>query len=114
MVLVLAGMLVVTWLLFWSGSDDAEWPRVVDPAAARRAATILCQDAGGWRELQPAEWPEALVALRPASISVSHERLYVALVPVSGGKTQFHGYYVWPDTAVRPGSGVEREESDSK
>ena len=52
--------------------------------------------------------------MHPASISVSHKRIYVALVPVPSGRTRFHGYYIWPDTTTRPGNGIEREESDGE
>ena len=99
-------------LSFWGDPGKAEWPPILDPVGLRRAATALCRGAGGWRELQPVEYPAALVALHPASISVSRERVYVALVP--GGRTRFHGYYIWPDTVDRPDGGVTREESEGE
>ena len=98
---------------WWRGSQGlAEWPPITDPTALRREAATLCKDAGGWRELQPAEYPPAMTRLlHPASISVSSERVYVALVPVPG-RRRFHGYYIWPDTTERPDGGIAREESD--
>lgn len=91
-----------------------EWPPVADPAALRREGTALCRGAGGWHELQPAQYPPAVTALHPASVSMSGERMYVELVPVAGGRTRFHGYSVWPGTADRADGGITREESDGK
>ena len=114
-ILALAAMLAVgAGLARWGQGGQAEWPPIADPAGVRRAATILCRGAGGWRELQPSEYPAALVALHPASVSVSRERVYVALVPTPGGRTRFHGYFVWPETADRPDGGIEREESNQR
>ena len=93
----------------WAAST--EWPPITDPASLRREATKLCQDSAGWHELQPAQYPPAMLALHPASIRVSGERVYVALVP--GARShRFHGYYIWPDTASRADGGIEREESN--
>ena len=98
---------------WWQGGRSrVEWPPITDQAAIRKEAATLCQGAGGWRELQPAEYPPVMTrVLHPASISVSRERVYVALVPVPGGK-RFHGYSVWPATVERPDGGITREESD--
>ena len=104
---------IVVGLLGWNGVRRAEWPPITDPAALRREAGVLCRDGGGWRELQPAQYPPAMTRLHPASIQVSGERVYVGLVPVPGG-ARFHGYYIWPDTVKRPDGGIEREESEGK
>ena len=87
-----------------------EWPTIADPAALRREASVLCKHEGGWRELQPSEYPPAMTKLYPASIEVSGERIYIGLVPVPGG-ARFRGYYVWPDTTARADGGIAREES---
>ena len=91
-----------------------DWPPITDPAALRREATALCQGGGGWRELQPAEYPPAMTALHPASISISSERVYVALVPGAGGRQRYHGYYIWPDRVNRADGGIVREESNGE
>ena len=101
--------------IVWSGGfGRAEWPPITDRAALRREAAALCREGGGWHELQPAQYPPAMVALHPQSINVSGERVYVALVPVPGGRTRFHGYYIWPDTVDRADGGITREESDGE
>ena len=105
------GFLVIFGGLSFLPSDAKTWPTITNPAALRREAATLCRREMGWRELQPTEYPPAMLKLRPQSISVSGERVYVALVPVHGGK-RFHGYYIWPDTTVRSGGGIEQEESD--
>lgn len=95
------------------GRGRAEWPRITNPAALRREATALCRDGGGWRELQPVEYPPTMAAaLHPASIKVSGERVYVELVPGSRSKHRYHGYSIWPDSVPREDGGIVREESD--
>ncbi len=109
---------VVTGLFGWGveklgGPGRAEWPPITNPAALRREATALCRAGGGWRELQPAEYPPNMAALlHPASIKVSGERVYVELVPASQSKHRYHGYSIWPDSAPRADGGIVREESD--
>ncbi len=95
----------------WAGRlQPVEWPTVSDPATIRREASVLCAHEGGWRELNPAQYPPAMTRLHPASISVSGERVYIGLVPVPGG-ARFHGYYVWPSAEDRPDGGIAREEN---
>ena len=97
------------WLLHLGGS---EWPSIKDPAALRREAAGLCREGGGWRELQPAQYPPGMAGLHPASIKVSGERVYLELVPGAASKHRYHGYSVWPDTVARADGGITREESD--
>ena len=112
-----AGMGLGWWELDSRGgrnSNSAEWPPITDPAALRREAAALCRGEGGWRELQPAQYPPAMSALHPASISVSGGRVYLALAPGAYSKHRYHGYYVWPERVDRPDSGISREESDGE